>query len=100
MQHQLWIIPPERDQKGGSEKLTYSLAFLPIAPEHHDFLVLDHYSGRPPRPSLLVAHAEPSLRQRIMALGMKIPEEAAQRRTPSPIVEYMLAAGFASIKGA
>ena len=56
----------------------YDLTFLPIAPEHYDFLVLDRHRSRPAVQAFLAALAEPSVRQRITALGMKLPEDAAQ----------------------
>jgi len=56
----------------------YGLAFLPIAPEHYDFLVLDRRRTRPAIQAFLAALAETSVRQRIAALGMKLPEYAAQ----------------------
>jgi putative molybdopterin biosynthesis protein len=54
----------------------YNLAFLPIVPEHYDFLVLDRRCTRPAVQAFLAALAEPDVRQRITALGMKLPEEA------------------------
>ena len=56
----------------------YGLTFLPIAPEHYDFLVLDRHRTRPAVQAFLAALAEPSVRQRITALGMKLPEDTAQ----------------------
>ena len=56
----------------------YGLTFLPIAPEHCDFLMLDRRRTRPAVQAFLAALAEPRVRQRIMALGMKLPEDAAQ----------------------
>ena len=56
----------------------YGLAFLPIAPEHYDFLVLDRRSTRPAVQAFLSALADPSVRRRITALGMKLPEDAAE----------------------
>jgi len=56
----------------------YGLTFLPIAPEHYDFLVLDRHRTRPAVQAFLAALAEPSVRQRITALGMNLPEDAAQ----------------------
>ncbi len=56
----------------------YGLTFLPIAPEHYDFLVLDRHRTRPAVQAFLAALAEPRVRQRITALGMKLPEDAAQ----------------------
>jgi len=54
----------------------YGLAFLPIAPEHYDFLVLDRRRSRPAVQAFLAAIAEPGVRERIVALGMKFPEGA------------------------
>jgi putative molybdopterin biosynthesis protein len=54
----------------------YGLAFLPIAPEHYDFLVLDRRRTRPSVDAFLAALAEPAVRRRIMALGMSLPEAA------------------------
>jgi putative molybdopterin biosynthesis protein len=56
----------------------YGLAFLPIAPEHYDFLILDRRRTRPAVQAFLAALAEPGVRRRITALGMKLPEDAAQ----------------------
>ena len=55
----------------------YGLTFLPITPEHYDFLVLDRHRNRPAVQAFLAALAEPGVRQRITALGMKLPEDAA-----------------------
>jgi putative molybdopterin biosynthesis protein len=51
----------------------YGLAFLPIAPEHYDFLVLDRRRARPAVQAFLAALAEPSVRAHIAALGMTLP---------------------------
>ncbi len=56
----------------------YGLTFLPIAPEYYDFLVLDRRRPRPAVQAFLTALAEPSVRQRITALGMRLPEGASQ----------------------
>ncbi len=56
----------------------YGLTFLPIAPEHYDFLVLDRHRTRPAVQAFLAALAEPGVRQSITALGMKLPEDAAR----------------------
>ena len=48
----------------------YDLAFLPIAPEHYDFLVADRHRARPAVQAFLNALAEPEVRRRIAALGM------------------------------
>jgi len=55
----------------------YGLAFLPIAPEHFDFLVVDRRRSRPAVQAFLAALAEPTVRDRIAALGMKFPERTA-----------------------
>jgi putative molybdopterin biosynthesis protein len=54
----------------------YGLAFLPVAPEHYDFLVLDRRLTRPAVHAFLAALAEPAVRRRITALGMSLPEPA------------------------
>jgi putative molybdopterin biosynthesis protein len=56
----------------------YGLAFLPIAPEHYDFLVLDRRRTRPAVQAFLATLAEPNVRRRIATLGMKLPKDAAQ----------------------
>jgi putative molybdopterin biosynthesis protein len=50
----------------------YGLAFLPIAPEHFDFLVVDRRRSRPAVQAFLAALAEPGVRQEIAALGMEL----------------------------
>ena len=52
----------------------YDLAFLPIAPEHYDFLVSDGRRDRPAVRAFLAALKEPDVRERIAALGMKMPD--------------------------
>ncbi|HWM48243.1 MAG TPA: molybdopterin biosynthesis protein [Xanthobacteraceae bacterium] len=52
----------------------YGLAFLPIAPEHYDFLVSDARRDRPAVRAFLAALREPGVRERIAALGMKMPD--------------------------
>jgi putative molybdopterin biosynthesis protein len=54
----------------------YGLGFLPIAPEHYDFLLVEARRARPAVQAFLAALAEPDLRQRIAALGMTFAEEA------------------------
>ncbi len=56
----------------------YGLAFLPIAPEHYDFLVPDRRSARPAVQAFLAALAEPGVRRRIAALGMTLAEDAVR----------------------
>ncbi len=48
----------------------YGLDFLPIAPEHYDFLVVDSHRDREAVQAFLAALAEPVVRERIAALGM------------------------------
>jgi len=48
----------------------YGLAFLPVVPEHYDFLVADRHRSRPAVQAFLKALAEPHVRKRIAALGM------------------------------
>jgi putative molybdopterin biosynthesis protein len=48
----------------------YGLDFLPIAPEHYDFLVVEGHRERPAVQAFLAALAEPAVRERIAALGM------------------------------
>jgi putative molybdopterin biosynthesis protein len=55
----------------------YGLAFLPIAPEHFDFLVVDRRRSRPAVQAFLAALAEPNVRKEIAALGMKFSDASA-----------------------
>jgi putative molybdopterin biosynthesis protein len=48
----------------------YGLDFLPIAPEHYDFLMIENRRDRPAVKAFLAALAEPETRKRIQALGM------------------------------
>jgi putative molybdopterin biosynthesis protein len=49
----------------------YSLGFLPIAPEHYDFLLVESRRGRPAVAAFLAALQEPAVRTRIRELGME-----------------------------
>ena len=49
----------------------YGLAFLPIAPEEYDFLLLEARRGRPAVRAFLEVLREEKTRQRIRALGME-----------------------------
>jgi molybdopterin molybdotransferase/putative molybdopterin biosynthesis protein len=49
----------------------YGLAFLPIAPEHYDFLVVEARRGRPAVQAFLAALRDETTRSRIRALGME-----------------------------
>jgi putative molybdopterin biosynthesis protein len=53
----------------------YGLDFLPIAPEHYDFLVVESRRDRPAVRAFLTALAEPAVRERIAGLGMTLPDE-------------------------
>jgi putative molybdopterin biosynthesis protein len=52
----------------------YGLAFLPIAPEHFDFLVPDSHRSRLAVQAFLKALADQDVRKRIIALGMTYPD--------------------------
>ncbi len=48
----------------------YGLGFLPVSPEHYDFLVVESRAQRPAVQAFLAALREPAIRERIRALGM------------------------------
>jgi len=48
----------------------YGLEFLPVAPEHYDFLLVESRKERPAVQAFLAALRDPPLRARIAALGM------------------------------
>jgi putative molybdopterin biosynthesis protein len=48
----------------------YGLAFLPVAPEHYDFLLVETKRERPAVQAFLAALRDPDVRARIGALGM------------------------------
>lgn len=50
----------------------YGLAFLPIAPEHYDFLLVESRADRPGVSAFLAALADAAVQQRIEALGMRL----------------------------
>jgi putative molybdopterin biosynthesis protein len=52
----------------------YGLGFLPLTPEHYDFLVVERRRNRPAVQAFLTALADPATRARIDALGMRLPE--------------------------
>ncbi len=54
----------------------YDLGFLPIAPEHYDFLISDARRERPAVRAFLAALRDPAVRYRIRALGMQPAEMA------------------------
>jgi putative molybdopterin biosynthesis protein len=49
----------------------YGLGFLPLAPEHYDFLVVESRLGRPAVRAFLAALRDDAVRARISALGMQ-----------------------------
>jgi putative molybdopterin biosynthesis protein len=49
----------------------YGLGFLPLAPEHYDFLLIDSRRERPAVQAFLAALRDPSTKERIAALGMQ-----------------------------
>ncbi len=49
----------------------YGLGFLPIAPEHYDFLLVEARRERPAVQAFLAALKDPATRERIRALGMR-----------------------------
>lgn len=48
----------------------YGLGFLPITPEHYDFLLVDARRNRPAVQAFLQALQDPAVREKISALGM------------------------------
>jgi putative molybdopterin biosynthesis protein len=53
----------------------YGLAFLPLAPEHYDFLLVESRSSRAAVRAFLAALRDPKTRERIAALGMQPAED-------------------------
>jgi putative molybdopterin biosynthesis protein len=49
----------------------YGLGFLPLAPEHYDFLLVESRRARPAVQAFLAALRDPKTRQKIKALGMQ-----------------------------
>jgi molybdopterin molybdotransferase/putative molybdopterin biosynthesis protein len=49
----------------------YGLGFIPLAPEHYDFLLVEARRARPAVQAFLAALRDKSVRARIGALGMK-----------------------------
>jgi molybdopterin molybdotransferase/putative molybdopterin biosynthesis protein len=49
----------------------YGLGFLPVAPEHYDFLLVEGRKDRPAVQAFLAALRDPATRERIAALGMR-----------------------------
>jgi putative molybdopterin biosynthesis protein len=55
----------------------YGLGFLPIAPEHYDFLIADSRRERPAVQAFLAALRDPVVRASISAVGMRPSDEPA-----------------------
>jgi putative molybdopterin biosynthesis protein len=53
----------------------YGLGFLPIAPEHYDFLLVERRRDRPAVQAFLAALRAPIVRERIRSLGMRPGED-------------------------
>jgi len=53
----------------------YGLGFLPLSPEHYDFLLVEGRRERPAVQAFLVALRDPQTRERIKALGMQPAED-------------------------
>jgi putative molybdopterin biosynthesis protein len=49
----------------------YGLGFLPLSPEHYDFLLVESRKDRPAVQAFLTALHDPATRERIRALGMQ-----------------------------
>jgi len=49
----------------------YGLGFLPVAPEHYDFLLVEKRRGRPAVQAFLAVLREERVRERIRAIGME-----------------------------
>jgi putative molybdopterin biosynthesis protein len=49
----------------------YGLGFLPLAPEHYDFLLVESRRERPAVQAFLAALRDPAVREKIAALGMR-----------------------------
>ena len=49
----------------------YGLGFLPVAPEHYDFLLVEKRKGRPAVQAFLAALKDETTRARVAALGMQ-----------------------------
>ncbi len=56
----------------------YGLAFLPLAPEEYDFLLVEKRRERPAVQAFLAALRDEATRARIRAVGMRIPDTDAQ----------------------
>jgi putative molybdopterin biosynthesis protein len=53
----------------------YGLGFLPVAPEHYDFLLVEARQERPAVQAFLAVLRDPATRERIRALGMRPAED-------------------------
>jgi putative molybdopterin biosynthesis protein len=53
----------------------YGLGFLPVSPEHYDFLVVEKRRGRPAVQAFLSALHDERVRARVCALGMEVTDD-------------------------
>jgi len=53
----------------------YGLGFLPVTPEHYDFLLPESRRAHPAVAAFLNALADEAVRERIRALGMRMPDD-------------------------
>src|SRR6185436_16460438 len=56
----------------------YGLAFLPLAPEEYDFLLVEKRRERPAVQAFLAALRDEATRARVRTVGMRIPDPDAQ----------------------
>ena len=61
----------------------YGLDFLPVGPEHYDFLVVDRRRARPAVQAFVAALEDVGLREKIAALGMSFGEAATPIGPPT-----------------
>lgn len=54
----------------------YGLGFLPLTPEHYDFILVEGRMSRPAVQEFLAALQDPATRERVAALGMHFAENA------------------------
>jgi putative molybdopterin biosynthesis protein len=62
----------------------YGLGFLPVSPEHYDFLVVDTRRERPAVQAFLAALHDERTRERIRALGMEPSAEPSAEPSTEP----------------
>ena len=65
---------PDRAVRQRHAKL-YGLGFLPVSPEHYDFLVVETRRERPAVQAFLSALHDERVRARVRALGMEVTDD-------------------------